>query len=79
MPDDREQIINEILKPLAKDLAIPLFDWPVFGHAKPNWPLLFGADISICQVNDEFFTLSYNQQHDHQPIGHESLDVSKYV
>lgn len=68
MPHDRAQIIHETLMPLAQDLAIPLFDWPIFGHDKPNWPLLFGANISIRQVNEDFFTLSYNEQHDHQEI-----------
>jgi len=75
MPDNREQIINDTLMPVAKDLAIPLFDWPIFGHDKPNWPLLFGANISIRQVNEEFFTLSYNEQHDHRPIINENSDA----
>jgi muramoyltetrapeptide carboxypeptidase len=83
MPDDRAQIIQEIFMPLAQDLAIPLFDWPVFGHEKPNWPLLFGARISIRHVNEAYFTLSYNEQLNHQPIqpheptGPGILDASK--
>ena len=62
MPECRERIIQEILVPLAEDLAIPLFDWPIFGHEKPNWPLLFGSHVVIRQVDEKLFTLSYTEE-----------------
>jgi|GEM_PF-2781158 len=68
---DRTAIIEESIKPLANELAIPLFDWPIFGHEFPNWPLLFGAKSTIKKVDDEFFTLVYDEQHDHTPIIHD--------
>lgn len=69
---DRKAIIEQTLTPLASDLGIPLFDWPIFGHEHPNWPLLFGAKASISAVDDHFFTLSYDEQHDHTPIHHDA-------
>jgi muramoyltetrapeptide carboxypeptidase len=65
---EREEIIKHTLIPLVKDLGIPLFDWPIFGHEKPHWPLLFGARVSISQVDNEIFVIAYNEQHDHEPI-----------
>lgn len=65
---DRKEIIEQILVPLADELGIPLFDWPIFGHEKPNWPLLFGAKASIHRLDDRIFTLKYHEQHDHEPI-----------
>lgn len=65
---DRQQIITETLKPLADELGIPLFDWPIFGHEKPNWPLLFGAKACINLVDHDLFTLKYLQQHDQSII-----------
>jgi muramoyltetrapeptide carboxypeptidase len=59
MSYEREDIINDIMKPLASDLAIPLFDWPIFGHEKPNWPLLFGAMVTISPLHNMHFKLSY--------------------
>lgn len=68
---DRQAIIEETLKPLACELAIPLFDWPIFGHELPNWPLMFGAKSTIKKIDDHLFTLAYDEQHDHTPIIHE--------
>lgn len=68
--DQRQQIIDEVMVPLANTEGIPLFDWPIFGHERPNWPLLFGAHVSINKIDNPFFTLSYNEQHDHRPIIH---------
>jgi len=68
---DRPAIIAETLRPLADELAIPLFDWPIFGHELPNWPLLFGAKSTIKKIDQQFFTLVYDEQHDHAPIAHE--------
>ena len=68
---DRSDFIKDTAIPLADELGIPLFDWAIFGHEKPNWPLLFGAKSSICSINDSFYTLSYLEQHDHTPIHHE--------
>lgn len=65
---DRAVIIEKTLLPLAEELGIPLFDWPVFGHEKPNWPLLFGAKVGIARVDENIFTLSYLEQHDHTAI-----------
>lgn len=62
---DRDVIINETARPIAELLGIPLFDWPIFGHEKPNWPLLFGARVRISKVDEHFFTLTYREQHDH--------------
>lgn len=62
---DRAQIIEQTLMPLSEELGIPLFDWPIFGHEKPNWPLLFGAHATITRIDENIFTLSYNEQHDH--------------
>lgn len=66
--DERENIIRETFLPIADELGIPLFDWPIFGHEKPNWPLLFGAKATIKKVDERFFTLTYDEQHDHTPI-----------
>lgn len=66
---DRAEIIEQTLMPLAAELGIPLFDWPIFGHEKPNWPLLFGAKSTISRVDEHIFTLSYHEQHDHTVIG----------
>lgn len=68
--DDREAIIAETILPVANESGIPVFDWPIFGHARPNWPLLFGAKATITKIDDHFFTLAYNEQHDHTPISH---------
>lgn len=68
---DRQAIIEETAMPLAQKLGIPLFDWPIFGHQKPNWPLLFGASVNINSVDEHFFTLNYNEQHDHTVIDHD--------
>lgn len=65
---DRAEIMEQSLMPLAEELGIPLFDWPIFGHEKPNWPLLFGANSTISRVDENIFTLSYNEQHDHTLI-----------
>ncbi len=65
---DRQEIIEQTLLPLANELGIPLFDWPVFGHEKPNWPLLFGAKTSISRIDHRVFSLKYHEQHDHQAI-----------
>lgn len=65
---DRNEIIEQSLKPLAEELGIPLFDWPIFGHEKPNWPILFGAHATMMRVDENIFTLSYNEQHDHTSI-----------
>jgi muramoyltetrapeptide carboxypeptidase len=64
---ERPEVLNITVK-LANELGIPLFDWPIFGHDEPNWPLLFGAKASINKIDDPFFTLSYDEQHDHEPI-----------
>ncbi|MCA9506871.1 MAG: LD-carboxypeptidase [Myxococcales bacterium] len=65
---DRAQIIEQSFIPLAKELGLALFDWPIFGHEKPNWPLLFGALSTISRVNERIFTLKYSEQHDHTQI-----------
>lgn len=65
---DRQTVIEEIFLPLANELGIPLFDWPIFGHEKPNWPLLFGAKCTISKIDNHFFTLAYDEQHDHEAI-----------
>lgn len=64
---DRSELISGTMIPMANELGIPLFDWPIFGHEKPNWPLLFGAKASLNRIEDELFTLSYLEQHDHTP------------
>lgn len=69
--EERQTIIDETALPLADELGIPLFSWPIFGHDQPNWPLLFGASVTISKVDEQFFTLTYNEQHDHTPIAHE--------
>jgi muramoyltetrapeptide carboxypeptidase len=68
---ERKSIIEETMMPLADEFGFSLFDWPIFGHEKPNWPLLFGAKVTINKVNHHFFTLAYNEQHDHTPIHHD--------
>jgi muramoyltetrapeptide carboxypeptidase len=68
---ERTDIIEQTLRPLAEELGIPLFDWPIFGHEQPNWPIMFGAKATISTVDDHFFTLAYNEQHDHTPIRHD--------
>lgn len=65
--EDRPQVLK-LSELVAKDLGLPLFDWPIFGHDEPNWPLLFGAKVSIDKVDDKYFTLAYDEQHDHTPI-----------
>lgn len=65
--EGRSQIISHAIM-LMDELGIPLFDWPVFGHDQPNWPLLFGAKTSIRKVDEPFFTLNYDEQYDHIPI-----------
>lgn len=65
---DREDIIRETILPIANEFGIPLFDWPIFGHDNPNWPLLYGARVTLSQVDQQLFTLVYNEQHDHSPI-----------
>lgn len=67
---ERQAIIDETIVPIANQLGIPLFDWPIFGHEKPNWPLLFGAHSQIRKVDDLHFTLTYDEHHDHTPIAH---------
>ena len=44
---DRADILSKTILPLAQELSIPVFDWPIFGHSEPNWPLLFGAKAKI--------------------------------
>ncbi len=68
---DRKNIVDETITPLASELGLPLFDWPIFGHELPNWPLLFGAKSTINKVDGHFFTLAYNEQHDHEAISHD--------
>lgn len=70
--DDRQAIIDETIVPIASEEGVPVFDWPIFGHARPNWPLLFGANATISTVDGHFFTLTYNEQHDHTPIIHDN-------
>ena len=69
--EHRSQIIEETMLPIANQTGCPLFDWPIFGHERPNWPLLFGARVTIKKVDSPFFTLAYNEQHDHQPIAYD--------
>ncbi len=69
--EERDRIMAETIVPIAEEEGIPLFDWPIFGHARPNWPLLFGAQVTITRIDDRFFTLAYNEQHDHRPITNE--------
>ena len=52
---DRDMIIEETFKPLANEQAIPLFDWPIFGHELPDWPLLFGAQSTIRKIDENYF------------------------
>lgn len=66
---DRQEIIEDCFKPLAQELGIPLFDWPIFGHEKPNWPLLFGAKASIAKVDKDIYSLKYLEQWNHDAIG----------
>lgn len=68
---ERAQIIEESVMPLVTEFGIPLFDWPIFGHEQPNWPLMFGARVAINAVDGHFFTLTYEEQHDHSPIRHD--------
>lgn len=56
---DRAELVEHTFKPLAHDLGIPLFDWPIFGHDQPNWPLLFGARGMISRVDGHIFTWTY--------------------
>ncbi len=70
--EQRQQIIEETMLPLANQTGLPLFDWPIFGHEQPNWPLLFGARVSIKKVDRPFFTLSYQEQYDHKQIEHDA-------
>lgn len=65
--ENRPQILELSVK-IADELGIALFDWPIFGHDSPNWPLYFGAKCSITKVDELFFTLNYDEQHDHTPI-----------
>jgi muramoyltetrapeptide carboxypeptidase len=65
---DREELIKMSVLPLAAELGIPVFDWPIFGHEKPNWPLLFGAKINIRLIDQDIYVLEYKEQHDHSPI-----------
>lgn len=65
---DRSDLIKNTMIPLADELGIPLFDWPIFGHEKPNWPLLFGAKSRIRHIDHDFYTLNYLEQHDHSPL-----------
>lgn len=67
---DRVAVIEDTLIPLAQELAIPLFDWPIFGHEQPNWPLLFGAKSAISAVDEHYYTLRFLEHHDHTPIVH---------
>lgn len=69
---DRMAVIEDTLKPLAHDLAIPLFDWPIFGHEQPNWPLLFGAKAVISAVDEQYYTLRFREHHDHTSIAHDA-------
>ncbi len=71
--NDRQQIIEETMLPIAHASGLPLFDWPIFGHEKPNWPLLFGARVTISRIDSPFYTLVYNEQHDKEPINHDTL------
>lgn len=70
--EHRDEIINDTMVPLAQSTGLPLFDWPIFGHERPNWPLLFGANVTIKKIDEPFFTLTYNEQHDHRPIVYEN-------
>lgn len=65
---DRHELIRDTLLPLAEELGVPLFDWPIFGHEKPNWPLLFGAKARIGRIDHDLFYLNYLEQHDHSPV-----------
>lgn len=65
---DRKAIIKQSILPLANDEGISVFDWPIFGHERPNWPLLFGAKVSINKVDSPFYTLHYHEQYDRTPI-----------
>jgi muramoyltetrapeptide carboxypeptidase len=69
--EHRKTLIDETIGPIASELGLPLFDWPIFGHELPNWPLLFGAKSTINKVDEHFFTLTYDEQHDHQAISHD--------
>lgn len=64
----RDEIIRETMVPMAEDLGIPIFDWPIFGHDKPNWPLLFGARTRLRRIDQDLFSACYLQQHDQSPI-----------
>jgi muramoyltetrapeptide carboxypeptidase len=66
--DDRRAIIEETIAPIAESEGVAVFDWPIFGHERPNWPLLFGAKVTINRIDESFFTLTYNEQHDHTTI-----------
>lgn len=56
---DRQEIINETILPLSYEHNFMFFDWPYFGHASPNLPLLFGAPITLTHSSDNAYTLTY--------------------
>lgn len=68
---DRNAILDDTMIPLATELGLPLFDWPIFGHEHPNWPMLFGAKVSITKIDQQSYILNYDEQVDHTPISHD--------
>lgn len=56
---DRKAMINETVLPIAKEHGLSLFDWPIFGHDIPNWPLYFGKEVNINRSKSGDYEISY--------------------
>ncbi len=56
---DRKAIIEQTILPLAQKNCLPVFDWPIFGHDYPNYPLLFGARAKIAKNSQGNYKLEY--------------------
>ncbi len=62
--DNREEVVRDVFTPLAQELKIPLFDWPIFGHDPGNLPLLFGAECQIKRTASSAYRLHFLEHFD---------------